>query len=55
MQVALWYGSVYVFFVWIYYAASGRFLIEQLNWHNTYSVGVYLVLPLAYVGLFYGW
>ena len=55
VQVALWYGSVYIFFVWIYYAASGTFLIDQLNWHHTYSVGVYLVLPVAYTGLFYGW
>ncbi len=55
LQVCIWYGSVYLFFVWIYFAGGQRWIYPALNWHQDRSIGFYMLLPVVYAGLFLIW
>lgn len=55
LQVMVLYGSVYELFMWIYYGASDRWVYNTVSWHTDKSVAVYVMLPLAYVVLFFVW
>ena len=55
LQVMVLYGSAYELFMWIYYGASDRWVYNAVTWHTDKSVAVYVLLPLAYVILFFVW
>lgn len=55
MQVMILYGSVYELFMWVYYGASQHWVYDVLSWDVDKSVAVYVLLPLAFVLLFYIW
>ncbi len=55
LQVMILYGSVYELFMWIYYGASDHWVYNAVTWHSDKSVVVYVLLPLAYVVLFFVW
>ncbi|DBA94096.1 TPA: hypothetical protein ACH3X1_001740 [Trebouxia sp. C0004] len=55
LQVMVLYGSVYELFMWIYYGASDHWVYNSVTWHTDTSVAVYVLLPLAYVVLFFVW
>ncbi|KAK9808471.1 hypothetical protein WJX73_009871 [Symbiochloris irregularis] len=45
-QVVLWYGSVYLVFMWIYHGASTYWVYEVLDWSKPIAALFYLLLPL---------
>ena len=49
------YGSVYEFCMWLYYGASEHWIYNAVNWQADKPVLVYLLLPVAYVALFFVW
>ncbi|KAL0030110.1 hypothetical protein WJX79_008252 [Trebouxia sp. C0005] len=55
LQVLMLYGSAYELFMWIYYGASDHWVYNAVSWHIDNSVAVYVLLPLAYVILFFVW
>lgn len=55
LQVMILYGTVYEFCMWLYYGASEHWVYKALDWHTDKPVLVYLLLPVAYVALFFVW
>ena len=55
VQVMILYGSVYELFMWMYFGASQQWAYDGLDWDVDKSVAVYILLPLAFVLLFYVW
>lgn len=49
------YGTVYEFCVWLYWGVSDHGVYQTLNWQTDKPVLVYLLLPVAYVALFFVW
>ena len=46
LQVTLWYGSIYLVFMFIYYGASSEWVYWVLNWDRPSALGLYALLPL---------
>ena len=46
MQWQLWYGSVFLVFMWVYHGLSARWVYDILNWEKPLAVVLYLFLPL---------
>ena len=55
LQVMILYGSVYELCMWLYHGASEHWVYKALDWHTDKPVLVYLLLPVAYVVLFFVW
>lgn len=55
LQVMILYGSVYELFMWIYYGVAQHWMYDVLSWDMDKSVAVYILLPIAFVLLFYIW
>lgn len=46
LQVTLWYGTIYLVFMFIYYGASSEWVYWVLNWDKPSALGLYALLPL---------
>ncbi len=46
LQVTLWYGSVYLVFMFIYYGASSEWVYWVLDWDRPSALALYALLPL---------
>lgn len=55
LQVMLLFGCVYEFCIWLYYGASDDWVYRAEDWQTNKPVLVYLLLPMAYVVLFFAW
>lgn len=49
------YASVYELVMWTYYGASDHWVYTAQTWYTDKSVAVYVLLPMAYVVLFFVW
>ncbi|KAK9863686.1 hypothetical protein WJX84_006530 [Apatococcus fuscideae] len=54
-QVVLWYGTVYLIFMWIYHDASSHWVYDVLDWTKPWAVPLYLPLPLLLFAAFMFW
>ena len=55
LQEMLLYGSVYDFCMWMFYGTSDHWVYQASDWQTEKPVLAYLLLPLAYVALFFVW
>ena len=55
LQVMVLYASVYELVMWTYYGASDHWVYNAQTWYTDKSVAVYVLLPMAYVVLFFVW
>ena len=55
LQVMILYGGVYEFCMWLYYDASDHWVYQTTDWRTDKPVLVYILLPVAYVALFFLW
>ena len=46
LQVTLWYGSIYLLFMFIYYGASSEWVYWVLDWDRPSALALYALLPL---------
>lgn len=46
MQVVIAYGTVYLCFLWGYYANTGLWVYRALDWSKFMSVPYYFALPV---------
>lgn len=46
LQVTLWYGSIYLVFMFIYYGASSEWVYWVLDWDRPSALALYALLPL---------
>ena len=46
LQVTLWYGSIYLVFMFIYYGASSEWVYWVLDWDRPSALAMYALLPL---------
>eukprot|EP00775_Hariotina_reticulata_P008858 gene8858-9037_t len=49
VQVVIAYGSVYLVFLWLYYAGSGQWVYRALDWSHAMSPAFYLATPLLLI------
>lgn len=54
MQVFLWYGTLYMLFMWIYGSVSGNWRYG-LDWTRSRAVGAYILIPLIGFIMFIIW
>jgi hypothetical protein len=46
LQVTLWYGSIYLVFMFIYFGASSEWVYWVLDWDRPSALAMYALLPL---------
>lgn len=44
--MTLWYGSIYLLFMFIYYGASSEWVYWVLDWDRPSALALYALLPL---------
>ena len=44
--MTLWYGTIYLVFMFTYYGASSEWVYWVLNWDKPSALGLYALLPL---------
>ncbi|KAK9818034.1 hypothetical protein WJX72_006010 [[Myrmecia] bisecta] len=54
-QVLLWYGTLYISFMWIYFGDSERWVYDVLDWNKSSSLVLYLLLPIFIFAAFLIW
>ncbi|CAK0756813.1 hypothetical protein CVIRNUC_002486 [Coccomyxa viridis] len=54
-QVTLWYGSLYLVFMFIYYGASSEWVYWVLDWDRPSALVLYALLPLLLFAAFCVW
>ena len=55
LQVTLWYGSLYLVFMFIYYGASSEWVYWVLDWDRPSALVLYALLPLLLFAAFCVW